>query len=475
MTGDSGPTLLESLGEYAAGVDVDRVPTEVLAMARWCVLDHLGAVLAACAAAEGRTALGLAELLPTAHQATIASGRQAGWADAALINGMLAHALELDDAHSRATGLHPGAVVVPAALAMAERAGTDGATFLAAVIAGYEVAGRIGAAINPQHRYQGFHTTGTVGALGAAAAAGRAMGLRPSQMVHALGIAASQASGIFAFLSDGATVKCLHSGRAAQSGVLSVLLAEAGMTGPAAALEGSDGFFQAYTPTPRPAEIVEGLGKQFSLRDVYFKRHASCGHLASAIDAALAAAPEVPLARVSAIQVMTYRAAAVLDNRAPDSAMAARFSLPFNVAYALRAGPVAPSAFEAASLTDQPTRDLAARVRVREEPAFTSAFPNKRSALVRITWPGGAVERLVDTPKGMPGNPLSEDDIQVKFHSLVNPVLGVVGARALASTVQSVERIATARSITRWYGQLTLDSALRRHRRGGRLHWPTKS
>ena len=187
----------------------------------------------------------------------IGRGEKGTLLSAALYNGMIAHAEELDDSHRYVSGLHLSAVVIPAALAVAEERGLSGKEFITAVVCGYEAAARICRCIEQGHRTRGFHSTGTVGPFGACAAAGTALGLDAEQMVQAIGIAGSMGAGLFAFLDDGATVKHLHTGRASLDGLLAALMAQAGLTGPRAVLEAREGFFRAYADSSDETPLLQ--------------------------------------------------------------------------------------------------------------------------------------------------------------------------------------------------------------------------
>jgi 2-methylcitrate dehydratase PrpD len=341
---------------------------------------------------------------------------------AAQVNGALSHIVEMDDVE-RESVTHPAAVVIPAALAMAEQTRATGCDFLAAVVAGYEVMVRIGAALGPEH-YRRFHNTATAGVFGAAAAAGWLLGLDENQLVWALGNAGTQAAGLWQFNEEGALTKPLHPGRAAANGVLAATLAQLGLTGARRILEGERGFFAALAPQGEPQRVAEQLGdagQPLRVHAISIKPHASCRHTHAPIDAALALRGQLPAdPDIAAIHIGTYRAAlALCDKPDPHTAPDAKFSLQYCVASALLRGRAGLAEFSDAALAEPTVRALLPRFKVAVGAARESAYPACWSAEVAVTLADG--RRFVasqDRPKGDPENPLSEAELESKFCEL---------------------------------------------------------
>jgi 2-methylcitrate dehydratase PrpD len=444
--GERSPVLAETLADFIVGLDLADVPSRIVERAKLCLLDGLGAMLAGSRSETGAIARGLVDEVGGPPQAgVVGSGLRTSAPWAALANGMQTHALEVDDGHRYAVGLHNGATTLPAALAAAEQYGADGRELLAAVIIGYQVAGRIGTAINPSHRYLGFHSTGTVGCFGAAAAAARLLKLDREQAARALGIAGSQAGGIFECLADGSTVKHLHAGAAAQHGVLAALLAAHGLTGPKTVLEGKEGFLHAFAREADPAGIAVDLYDRWELDNVFFKLHAACAHCFAPIDAALEIHAELNGRAVRRIEVVTYRAAALLNHQVVSTRQEAKFSIPYCVGAALTLGRVSEETFEPWALAEPAIASAAARVQVREDPHLTADFPNTRAAVLRVELAdGAALERRIDVPRGMPDNPARAEDVVGKFQALVRPEFGEERAGAIVAATQAVDRKALA-------------------------------
>ncbi|MFW6289813.1 MAG: MmgE/PrpD family protein, partial [Mariniphaga sp.] len=293
MISQQGATII--LSDFVSNLRFDQVPETTVEKARMCMLDYLGAVYAGVQTREASLARGFAGKLGGNPQATVAGtgGGKSSSPLAALVNAVTCHALELDDAHRYATGLHPGATIIPAAMAAGEHLSCTAERIWLAIIAGYEVAGRVGRAINPSHRYRGFHSTGTVACLGAAAAGAKLLGLDTKKTAWAIGISGSLAGGIFEFLAEGSMNKLLHAGNAASSGITAALLANDGFTGPTTVIEGKEGFCRAFSDEYDISKITRGIGGDYEIDATYFKPHASCGQSFGAIDAVLELRPDI--------------------------------------------------------------------------------------------------------------------------------------------------------------------------------------
>ncbi len=400
--------------------------------ARLLVLDWLGSALAGIGTDTGRIFLEYARLQPAGKVTLLGLSEGRSVEVAALVNGALSHIVEMDDVE-RESVTHPGAVVVPAALAVAERVGASGLELLAAVVAGYELMVRVGAAVGPEHYYH-FHNTATAGVFGAAAAAGWLLALDRDRLVWALGNAGTQAAGLWQFNEEGALTKPLHPGRAAANGVLAATLSRLGLTGARHILEGERGFFAGLAPRGDPQQVVAHLGEAdepLRVRKISIKPHASCRHTHAPIDAALALRAQLPAdATIAAVRVSTYGAALTLcDKPDPHTAPDAKFSLQFCVASALLRGQVGLVEFSDTALADSAVRALLPRIEVAIDPAREAAYPGCWSAAVEVTLADGRTfEATQDRPKGDPENPLSVPELEAKFRNLA-AAGGVHGAQ----------------------------------------------
>ena len=305
---------------------------------------------------------------------------------AALVNGTATHGFDLDDTHLP-TMTHPGCVVIPAAVAAAQVTGADGRDLLAAVVAGYEVMGRIARATGLGFGEKGFHATGQVGPMGAAAAAARLSGQDTAGVAATVGLAASFGGGIKAFSVGSGNVKRLHAGRAAQAGLLAAALTGAGFDGPPTAVAGKFGFVPTFSTDPEPgyAHLTEGLGERHIVDEVYLKPYAACGAVHGAVAAAATLAP-VDAERVERVLVGTSRRAlAQNSNPDPTDVISAQYSTEYTVALALLGAATEPRRFlDAGTGADGAVRRLAARVALRVDEEAERAYPDANGAVVEI-------------------------------------------------------------------------------------------
>ncbi|WP_404301265.1 MmgE/PrpD family protein [Alicycliphilus denitrificans] len=365
--------------------------------------------------------------------ARLALGRAATVRTAALINGTAAHTVEVDDIYREAI-YHPGAPTIAAALALAQARQATGLQLIRAVVAGYEVSTRIGAALGRAH-YRYWHNTGTVGTFGAASAAATLLGLDAERHAHALCTGATFAAGLQQAFRMDSMSKPLHAGHAAEAGVLAALAAERGVTGSLDVLDGDAGLGRAMGEAPDWHQATATLGHDFHITRMTFKNHACCGHTFAPIDGALElqARMGVRWQDLETVEVTTYGPAlAVAGNADPRTAAEARFSIPYVVATALIHGSVRLSAFTPERLADADIRALMARIRLAVDPELDARFPGQRAARVRFsTADGRQGEYLQPTRKGDPEQPLSDAELSDKFMELAAPVLGAARAHAL--------------------------------------------
>ena len=285
--------ITRDLAGFVAGLSYDALPVEVRERVKALALDLVGISLRARNEAESTPAMVAAagRLGMTGGTCTVI-GDAAGYAPpgAAMLNGTLAHSLDFDDTHASGS-LHSSAPIVPAAFAAAEMTGADGKAVIAAIVAGYELQIRLSLALDPAAHYdRGFHPTATCGAFGAAAAAGRLLGLDPEGHANAFGIALSMAAGSMQFLVNGAWTKRSHVGHAAMCGLIAATLAREGYKGASDAIEGKWGFLHAYAPAADAAKAVDGLGRRWETLKIAVKPYPSCRYSHAPIDGILALA-----------------------------------------------------------------------------------------------------------------------------------------------------------------------------------------
>jgi 2-methylcitrate dehydratase PrpD len=266
------PTAAQTLAHFCAGLDYEALPTVVVERAKHFFIDYIAIALHASALDSSRPVRALAAARPIPGGATLL-GRpdpvHATWA--ALANGMAAHSMELDDTFLPGS-IHNESFVFSPALALAEERGASGKRFLAAVVAGFEVACRVAAALKPAvTNARGFHPTGTTGALGAAATAATLLGLDAKRVTMALGVACSQAAGLLEFVTDGAWTKRFHGGWASHAGIIAAELAQHGITAPPTSIEGKFGYLHAYSGDPLPQALAVGEGESLAIAQMAMK------------------------------------------------------------------------------------------------------------------------------------------------------------------------------------------------------------
>lgn len=465
--GHGRPADAEShaLAEFVAGVDIGAVPAEVVARARQVVIDALACAVAGYSlvpevvAPIRQVALGLGQ----ADEATLLCGGERVAAPvAALANATTAHTIDYDDTHMPAIG-HFGASVVPTALAMVERVGGTGADLLAAVIAGFEVGGKVGRATLPGH-YDRWHSTSSLGGIAAAGAAARALGLDATQVEMAIGFAADDAGGTRYCIKVGDFSKSLHAGNAAWKGSLGALLAAAGAQGPTGHLEHPVGFFWAYTDerdAHRLTPEIELLGSRWEILEDDLKAHPCILASHAAIEATIAIVSEQDLApgQIGSIRVrMPWFSDRHGLNYEPDSAMAARLSIPFCVAIAAIDRRVGLEQFEHGQYLDPDVRALMRRVSTEPDRAINEEYPNTTVGFVEITTvDGGAFAHDVIYPLGSHRRPFTDAQHRVKLEGLLSRTLD--GA-AIAEALDVAANLAELDSVGPLVESLRLEGAV---------------
>jgi 2-methylcitrate dehydratase PrpD len=441
--------LTKRFAAHMAGLTIDDLPSEVVEKAKLILRDGVGNQLAASAISEpARRMVELVREWGGAEESTIVGyGLRVPTPHAALCNAMMGHGVELDDAHG--TGLiKAGSVLVPSLFAVAERADASGADVLTALVGAYDIAIRIAKAINPAHRQRGYHTTGTVSTIGAAAAAAKLLGADADAIASAIGLAAMQAAGIQSYLDDPCMAKPFSPGKAAFNGVLAGIMASRGFTGPKKALESKEGFFNAFTESVR-VEDLEGIGKHFAIMEVGFKPHAACRYAHGPIDLALRAYHEdgVRLGNVDAVTVqMSELAIRQASKPAPSNLNAAMGSTQFSVALALALGGNGLKEYWDGYKMPE-VHDGAKRVQLQPEPAFGLGG---RQAVVEIRLRDGQVVRhRSEEPKGEPANPLTPQELERKFLAMTTMVVDEGHARRLGDMVMGIEGLDRASAIPR--------------------------
>lgn len=424
-------SITATLARFAVETPVSAVPGPVMDRAAALMADLAGSILRASDDCESSavilSALNRLGMGGDGPCTVLGLPGRRGAATAALLNGAFGHSLDFDDTHADSS-LHPSAPVVPAALAAAELVGASGAELVAAIVTGFEVCCRLGLALDPTAHYaRGFHPTATAGNFGAAAAAGRLLGLTSAQMESAFGIAASQASGSLQFLENGAWNKRYQVGEAAMKGLMAAVLAQEGFVGAALALEGKHGFLKGYSDGARPDLEVAGLGETWETLRIGVKPYPACRYTHAAVDGILTLMRENALqaAEVERISVGLHRNGIALvgapleAKRRARSVVEGQFSMPFAAAVALQRGRFGWDDYD---LLGQPLTDtLSDRIEVRQD-ASLEGLRHPFGAVVELVARGKVHGLRVPDPSGEPETFPSPEALAAKFRALTEPV-----------------------------------------------------
>lgn len=410
------------LAEFAAELKYEDIPSPVLRRTEDLMLDCLASVLAGSSARPVQSIARFADAMgPTSGPAeNMVTRRTSSPLFAAMANAAAAHMVEQDDVHNGSV-FHPAAVVFPPAIAVAQALGRSGKELLTACVAGYETGIRVGEFLGRSH-YKIFHTTGTAGALAAAAAVGRLLNLNPGQMLDAVGSAGTQAAGLWEFLKDAADSKQLHTSKAAVNGIIAAYLANDGFTGARHILEGAQGMAAGMSSDADPARLTHGLGSRWAVLETSFKYHASCRHTHPAADAllALVQAHALSIDDIARVDALVHQGAIdvlgpVVD---PSTVHQSKFSMGTVLGLIAQQGRAGLPEFDAA-LNDPAISAFRKKVVMTLDPEVDQAYPEKWIGKVRvITTDGRVLDARVDEPKGDPGNTLSRAELEDKARRL---------------------------------------------------------
>ena len=426
-------TTSQTGARFAAGLTTGEIPDSVLTSAKLHLMDAIGCAVAASGLELGTAARAVAlEMGGNPDSSVIGADDRLPAATAAFANGMLCHALDFDDTHT-ASGTHVGAVVVPAAIAVAEQVGASGPDLLAAIVVGSEIVTRVGMAAPFAFHHRGLHTTSVCGVFGATCAAARLYGLDATTTAHALGIAGSFASGLFECLADGSTTKQTHAGWAAQAGIVAARLAAHGTTGPMTVFEGSRGVYAALGDTQEPqlADQLADLGQRWETPMIAFKPYPACQYIHASLDALRLAIQDDDFSTVDEVDqvvasvphnALVFVLEPVSEKIAPRNPYDAKFSLQYSLAAMLVDGSVGVETYTPGRIGDSRVLDLARRVtyEVKDFPSYPQAFPGGVRVRMRS---GRDFEAEVPYQRGGDENPLTAEDVRAKF--IANARLGL--------------------------------------------------
>ncbi|NVK20581.1 MAG: MmgE/PrpD family protein [Methylocystaceae bacterium] len=419
----------ENLIYFTKQLSWENLPSDVQHAAKRHFIDTLGVMIAGMQEDVSRKLADIYQNLDTNGAITLPGAKMSlNMLDAAMMGGTAAHGIELDDGY-RQGSLHPGVTVIPSLLPVAIERCVSGIALLEALVVGYECVTSLAQAAHPRLRQRGFHPTSVLGVFASALATGRLLGLSSNQLQSAMGIAASSASGLFAFLRGGTDVKRIHAGQAARSGLAAALFAETGIGGPANVLEGKDGFLQAYLQFENADKFNLSLPPEHDYRitDCYIKPYACCRHLQPAVDAVLNImhTKNITPDSISRIEVETYSIAAAHAFTLWEGFADAQLSFPYVLAVAALYGDVALKRFDQKTRTNAKVNQLANKVSIVSNDEMDSLYPNARPARVTIlTTSGKTLTNFAEEALGCKAYPISDIKLAQKFNSLTEPLLG---------------------------------------------------
>ena len=445
------PAITADLAEFASGLEYADLPANAVMEVKRALLDFIGCCMlgashrAVAILLEHVTRMHGARAVSMSRGATVIGRRErTDPVSAAWVNGTMGHVYDFDDVQT-AAGIHPGVIIVPGSLAGAESTRTTGRKLIAAMAAGYEVAGRVGLVTQLTHYEPGWHSTGTVGTIGAAAAAVNLLGLPGREAANALGVAASEAAGLR--VSFGTMTKSLHAGNACAHGLRAAFLAQGGFTGPVNGIEGARGFLEAACGGVDGASMVENLGSEYRFLRKGYKLYSCGGVVHPALDAALQLRPRAgsEYERIERIHAVVHPQ--VLEQMRiiePATGMQSKFSPYHAIAVTLIDGAALPGQFSDGRAAAADVTALRKRVTVESDPAL-----RKDECRMRIDMRDAApLECHVEHARGYsPDNPPGNEELQTKFMSLAEPRLGGDRSRELAERVWNLESERSIRAL----------------------------
>ncbi|EJM57959.1 hypothetical protein involved in propionate catabolism [Pseudomonas sp. GM49] len=443
---------MQRLAKFCVDTRFEDLPPALVEQAKRHILDTFGATLAGADSEVAKTARQVFED-ETGDTLVWSTRQRVGAAQAAMLNGIAAHALELDD-----TGGcdHSGAVVLPAVMAAVSMAGqpVSGREFITAVVIGYEVGRRVLEACGgySAHNGAGWHSTATCGVFGAAAASARIFRLNAGQTLSALGIAGSFSGGLWAFIHDGSQSKKLHTGRAAEGGLLAARFARQGISGPTQLFEDVWGGFlkTLATANSTPAALDADLGVVWKLARCSIKPYASCRGTHSAIDALgiLLEQLKVPVDQVEDVQVsLCSFLKDMCGGQDVSNLAAAQMSLPYALASRLVLGHCRLQAYDDEQRSDPRITQWLSRIHLEVDPLLSE---DGEPVVTLRTVDGRQASLCVEVPLGAPGNPLSDAALEEKFFSLAMRVMSRERVEELLGQLWRIEELESVRSLDRW-------------------------
>jgi 2-methylcitrate dehydratase PrpD len=437
----------QRLAHFALDLNYRRIPAQVIDRAKACILDTLAVSLYGSTKPWSQTVIEFVRDSGSQGDSTVLG---ANWktqaAQATLANGVMAHAFELDNVRQPGAGVHPGATAFLPAFAAAEEKKADGKSLLTAFVAACEVMSRIGVAAGNSLERRGFHAPGLTGTFGAAVAAGRLIGLDEKQMVNALGIAGSYSGGLIEFsrCQEGAMIKRLHLGKAAQGGVTAALLAGRGFAGPETILEGKFGFCNTYSDSPKLSYLTHRLGRKFESMNICIKRCACHINAHAPIEALQQLREQIDFNPEDIREIVVGGIEKLLTHHAiylPKDLMMAQYSIPFCVALSVYFDPTDPESFDEKKLKDKRILAMMRKVRLKVDHEIEQKGWDRAARVTVVLANKQRHSTLVVHFKGTPRNPMSQSEVEDKARKLTRALLPTRQLERLVETIENLEKL----------------------------------
>lgn len=437
-------THTSELAHFIADIGHSDLSAELANVAKDHLVDTIGVAIAGADTPHARSVIRTLRQTSGDGLSTVIGEKQGlPVLEAIQANAVMAHGIDFDDSHRF---VHPGCAIIPVACGIGEWLDRSGLDLLKALVAGYEASVRVSLAGSVAHRERGYHPTGTCNVFGSAAAAAVLSGLTADQIISAFGIAASHASGLTRYRSEGAQTKHLHAGIAARAGALSSLLAQNEFRGPTAVLEGELGFLQVLVGEGADTgALSRGLGETFRIASTDFKPYPSCRQTHAPVDLALGFVGDgLKPEDVDRVHLHTYAyndKSWHLGKQPPGSELEAMLSITFSVAAALVNGKLSLTQFSPEQIANPAVLAMMDLIECHIDPEITAAWPAKRGCRMSVTMKDGKrFDRFVADPSGGDDAPMSAAAIDEKFLGLVAPIKGDRGARDLLSRLRTIEK-----------------------------------
>lgn len=429
--------------DYIMETNYESIPSEVKHQAKRALLDYFAVAIVGSTTEVSKKFFNCIKRIDTGDSCSVVGRKEKlSMLYAAMANGTSAHSLDFDDGH-RGGSVHPGGVIFPAVLAAVEAYQLPPKQVLLGAVIGFDITTRLAAAMHPNAVYRGFHNTPVAGVLGATAAIAKILGLKKEQVQNAMGMAGSFSGGLFAFMQNGADIKRMHPGKAARDGLLCAELARENLTGPPEVIEGKNGFFQCFAGKADLSKLLNGLGTDYEIMNIYMKPYPACRHLHPAIDCVLKIKEKtkLKLEQIKKIKIGTYKVASAHAHKTYRNLLETQMSIPCAVASAIVHNEITLEAF--LPETFEKNKKIQKLIEIAEvfiDDDCEKAYPQKRPTKVCLELDDGTViMEKVDEPRGSKETPLSDKEIETKLINYCSPVIGKEKCKLIIKNIWCIE------------------------------------